>query len=190
MDIFQFVTCRTSPIQTCLMWSVCYSDLIWFMYIDLFCIYVLNELRSTWTLFSLAYSSIGCAMLFGSFALAYGAMKASSDLHMNLVLNCLRSPMSFFDTTPVGRLVNRFSRDMDTIDYQIPDKFQWSLKCINEVLGTIFIICYGTPFFLIPLLPLLIFYYLVQVFLCSRVSANICGISVTQTLQFHKCKGK
>ena len=123
--------------------------------------------------FGITCSPIGHAILLGSFALAYGAMKASSDLHMNLISNCLRSPMIFFDTTPVGRLVNRFSRDLDTIDYLIPKATEWWLKCINEVLGTIFIICYGTPLFLVPLLPLLIFYYIVQVFLLSKFHSYI-----------------
>jgi len=42
--------------------------------------------------------------------MTFGTIKASRQLHNNLLKNILRAPMSFFDTTPTGRIVNRFSR--------------------------------------------------------------------------------
>ncbi|XP_045054550.2 ATP-binding cassette sub-family C member 5 isoform X2 [Desmodus rotundus] len=42
-----------------------------------------------------------------------GTLRASSRLHDELFRRILRSPMKFFDTTPTGRILNRFSRDMD-----------------------------------------------------------------------------
>lgn len=43
---------------------------------------------------------------------AFGAITAARKLHENLLMNILRSPMSFFDTTPIGRIINRFSKDI------------------------------------------------------------------------------
>lgn len=41
---------------------------------------------------------------------ARGAMRASRVMHQHLLSNILRVPMSFFDTTPTGRIVNRFAK--------------------------------------------------------------------------------
>ena len=40
----------------------------------------------------------------------WGSMQASRIMHQQLLSNILRVPMSFFDTTPIGRIVNRFAK--------------------------------------------------------------------------------
>ncbi|EAW82713.1 ATP binding cassette subfamily C member 12 [Homo sapiens] len=47
-------------------------------------------------------------------------LMASSSLHDTVFDKILKSPMSFFDTTPTGRLMNRFSKDMDELDVRLP----------------------------------------------------------------------
>jgi ABC-type multidrug transport system fused ATPase/permease subunit len=49
----------------------------------------------------------------------YARMNTSKKLHAGLLKNVLRSPMNFFDTTPVGRIVSRFSNDVAKIDNEI-----------------------------------------------------------------------
>lgn len=44
------------------------------------------------------------------------AISASIKFHKQLIYGVLRSPMSFFDTTPVGRIINKFAKDIDTVD--------------------------------------------------------------------------
>ena len=41
-------------------------------------------------------------------------------MHKNLLDRVMRSPMSFFDTTPLGRIVNRFAKDIDVCDNTLP----------------------------------------------------------------------
>lgn len=41
-------------------------------------------------------------------------------MHVTLLTNVLRWPMELFDTTPLGRVLNRFSKDVDTIDNTLP----------------------------------------------------------------------
>lgn len=54
----------------------------------------------------------------GSFAfiMAIGSVRASRKLHHNLLRGLLRLPMSFFDSQPTGRLMNRFTKDTQAVD--------------------------------------------------------------------------
>ncbi len=59
--------------------------------------------------------------IFGqSMTIFMGGLVASAIIHNRLLNQVLRAPMAFFDTTPIGRIVNRFSADMDKIDVTIP----------------------------------------------------------------------
>ena len=102
-------------------------------------------------------------VLFASFALAMGGIFASRLIHNRLLVNILRLPMSFFDTTPSGRILNRFSKDIYTIDEMIPRSVRSFILTFFSVFTTIFVISYATPLFMVVILPLTIFYLLVQV---------------------------
>jgi len=68
-----------------------------------------------------------------------GTLQAAFSMHTQMLYRVLRSPMSFFDTTPVGRVVNRFSKDIDVVDSTLPMTLrQWltsflqvSSECAN-----------------------------------------------------------
>ncbi|XP_052851275.1 multidrug resistance-associated protein 1 isoform X14 [Drosophila gunungcola] len=57
---------------------------------------------------------------FSSLAISLGCLECSRVLHQTLLYFNLRWPMELFDTTPLGRVVNRFSKDIDTIDNVLP----------------------------------------------------------------------
>lgn len=70
----------------------------------------------------------------------------------------LEAPMSFFDTTPIGRIINRFSKDMYTVDEQLVVSIRSYLVTLLNVLSAIFVVTAVTPLFLIGLVPIMIFY--------------------------------
>ncbi|KAM8860010.1 ATP-binding cassette sub-family C member 2 isoform 1-T2 [Spinachia spinachia] len=106
----------------------------------------------------------GLFVFIGTLLLANASVDASRTLHSRLLNNILRVPMVFFDTTPIGRVVNRFAKDIFTVDEAIPQSFRSWLLCLLGVLGTLFVICLATPFFTLVIIPLTLLYYFVQRF--------------------------
>ncbi|KAM9612284.1 ATP-binding cassette sub-family C member 2 isoform 1-T4 [Morphnus guianensis] len=102
-------------------------------------------------------------LLFATILSARGAVRASRVMHQQLLSNILRVPMSFFDTTPTGRIVNRFAKDIFTIDETIPMSFRSWLSCFMAIISTLLMISLATPFFALIIIPLSIFYYFVLV---------------------------
>ncbi|KAM6442960.1 ATP-binding cassette sub-family C member 2 isoform 1-T1 [Liasis olivaceus] len=114
------------------------------------------------------YGTLGASyslFLLGSTVLAsFGSIQASRVLHEQLLSNILRVPMSFFDSTPTGRIVNRFAKDIFTVDESIPMSFRSWMSCFFMILSTLVIICLATPYFTIVTVPLGILYYFILQF--------------------------
>jgi ATP-binding cassette subfamily C (CFTR/MRP) protein 1 len=92
------------------------------------------------------------------------AYAASKTLHSTVLYGVLRAPMSFFDTTPIGRVINRFSKDIDSVDSSLPTSFSQSFGTLTQVLITVIILIYGSWFSIFALIPLAILFALIQVF--------------------------
>ena len=67
----------------------------------------------------------------GAFVHAFGSIRASRVLHQKLLNAVLKTPVSFFDVTPVGRIVNRFSTDISDIDGSLPFLLQMFGRQVN-----------------------------------------------------------
>ncbi|KAK7930845.1 hypothetical protein WMY93_007240 [Mugilogobius chulae] len=106
----------------------------------------------------------GVFVFVATLLLANASVSASRILHSRLLNNILRAPMVFFDTTPTGRILNRFAKDIFTVDEAIPQSVRSWILCFLGVLGTIFVICLATPFFTVVIIPLAVIYYFVQRF--------------------------
>ncbi|GAV03421.1 hypothetical protein RvY_13847 [Ramazzottius varieornatus] len=106
----------------------------------------------------------GLFVFLSALILAYGQIRASRLLHFNMLARVLRAPMAFFDTTPLGRIVNRFSKDIDTVDTGLPMNIRMWLNCVFSVIATIVVICVSTPVFGFVIPPLGALYFFVQRF--------------------------
>uniref|UniRef100_A0AAQ5Y7Y5 Multidrug resistance-associated protein 1 n=1 Tax=Amphiprion ocellaris TaxID=80972 RepID=A0AAQ5Y7Y5_AMPOC len=83
---------------------------------------------------------------------------------LSMLYDVLRSPMFFFERTPSGNLVNRFAKEMDTIDSVIPSILKMFMGSMFNVLGSCVIILIATPLVAIIIPVLGVLYLLVQRF--------------------------
>ncbi|XP_075908924.1 multidrug resistance-associated protein 1 isoform X2 [Petromyzon marinus] len=91
-----------------------------------------------------------------------GMLRASKRLHADALIRVLRSPARFFEATPTGRLLNRFGRDVDSLDTLVPENLDAWLRCFCYTLATLMIISIATPTFLLAATPLAIAYWFIQ----------------------------
>ncbi|NXD28350.1 MRP1 protein, partial [Spelaeornis formosus] len=91
-------------------------------------------------------------------AVLLGGVLASHQLFLQLLSNVMRSPMLFFEQTPIGQLLNRFSKDMDAVDSVIPDKVKTMLGFVFNLLKMYLVNVVATPWAAIVIVPLTVIY--------------------------------
>uniref|UniRef100_A0A673GYT1 ABC-type glutathione-S-conjugate transporter n=1 Tax=Sinocyclocheilus rhinocerous TaxID=307959 RepID=A0A673GYT1_9TELE len=106
----------------------------------------------------------GIAIFGTTVAISLGGIIASRHLHLDLLNNVLHSPMSFFESTPSGNLLNRFSKEIDAIDCMIPDGLKMMLGYMFKLLEVCIIVLMATPFAGVIILPLTLLYAFIQSF--------------------------
>ncbi|CAE6421059.1 unnamed protein product [Rhizoctonia solani] len=77
-------------------------------------------------------------------------LRASRQLYEKMLRSVMRSPSRFFDKTPSGRILNRFSKDVDTIDGGLQD---FMIRVISQTIAlsvAVGTIVYAVPFFIVP----------------------------------------
>lgn len=86
----------------------------------------------------------------------------SKKLHNDMATSVLRSPMSFFETTPIGRILNRFSNDVYKVDEILGRVFGMFFANTVKVAFTIIVICFSTWQFILIAIPLSVLYIYYQ----------------------------
>ncbi|KAI1300681.1 hypothetical protein EDD11_006060 [Mortierella claussenii] len=80
----------------------------------------------------------------------FGGLAASRSLHQQLLRKISRAKVRFFDTTPIGRIVNRFSSDISTIDDDVSNGLQGLFNSFVTIVGIVVIISANMPLFMVP----------------------------------------
>jgi len=81
------------------------------------------------------------------------SIEASRKLHERMAFAIFRSPMSFFETTPAGRILNRFSSDIYKVDEVLARTFNMLFVNSARAVFTLVVISAGTPIFVTVILP-------------------------------------
>jgi ATP-binding cassette subfamily C (CFTR/MRP) protein 1 len=119
-------------------------------------------------LYELVYVALGVLQallaLCVGIVIAIVGLKASKHIHDAALWSVLRSPTSFFDTNPVGRILSRFTRDIDSLDNSLPMAVQMSLNAVFSVVASFVTICVVFPWFILAIVATMPLYYFIQAF--------------------------
>ncbi|CAN8003961.1 unnamed protein product [Ixodes hexagonus] len=83
------------------------------------------------------------------------ALSTSTTLHQLMLNGVMRAPMSFFDTIPSGRLMNRFGKDVDQLDVQLPTTAHYTLELLFLFASSTFLICINIPIYILIVVPVM-----------------------------------
>ncbi|KAJ2863548.1 hypothetical protein GGH94_003542, partial [Coemansia aciculifera] len=87
------------------------------------------------------------------------AVRSGRTTHRNMLAAVFRSPMSFFDTTPLGRILQRFSKDQLSVDEVIPRTFGSWFQNFSVVLLSLTVIVVSMPAFGLVIVPMILFFF-------------------------------
>lgn len=90
------------------------------------------------------------------------ALVASRRIHERLLKAVLHAPLRLFDTTPSGRILNRFARDTQAVDDELAWNFESAVRSFASMLGTIVLIAIVAPIAILISAPALVVYYRIQ----------------------------
>ncbi|KZV72166.1 ABC transporter, partial [Peniophora sp. CONT] len=120
------------------------------------------------------YAALGVSQALGAFmvgvAFAMLSYVASKRLHHQAIQRVMHAPMSWFESTPLGRILNRFAKDIDTMDNQLVDALRTFFTGFMGMIGAVVLISIVLPWFLIGVAVIAVLYGFVTVF--YRASAR------------------
>ncbi|XP_076004927.1 ATP-binding cassette sub-family C member 4-like [Genypterus blacodes] len=89
-------------------------------------------------------------------------VKCTQNLHNRMFSAILRTPVRFFDINPIGRILNRFSKDIGLLDSNMPLSFVNFIQVLLQILGVVAVASSVIPWILIPVVPLLLVFLYVR----------------------------
>lgn len=118
-----------------------------------------NYFLENYTFLAITNSAV---TLVRSFLFAYAGIKAATLIHTKLLSRVFATKIQFFDVTPLGRILNRFSSDTYTIDDSLPFILNIFLSCLAGLLGSLIVSLYALPWLGLIIAPLVPIYFDIQ----------------------------
>ncbi len=122
--------------------------------------------QTDWLVLLGVYAAIGIGALAAQYAerrvWMERALVASKRIHQRMLRAVLHAPLRFFDTTPSGRILNRFARDTQAIDDELAWNFESAMRSFAAMVGTLVLIAATAPIVLLIAAPALVVYYRIQ----------------------------
>ncbi|XP_022081543.1 ATP-binding cassette sub-family C member 9-like [Acanthaster planci] len=125
-----------------------------------------NETESSDSYYLAGYAALSAASLIVRFissgALIAASLVAAKAIHQEMLRNLIRAPLRFFDTTPIGRILNRFSNDTMNIDSKLAQSFNNAVGSFMNCFSAVIVNTIVMPYFILLFTPIAIAYYFLQ----------------------------
>lgn len=114
------------------------------------------------------YACLGFALMFLTFfeemVLFTGSLSASRKIHQRLLEGVSYAKFRFFDSTPLGQIMNRFSKDIEAVDQEVAPIVAGVVHCFASIIIIVILISVITPGFLIASVFISILYFFIGKF--------------------------
>ncbi|XP_078503539.1 ATP-binding cassette sub-family C member 10-like isoform X2 [Lissotriton helveticus] len=116
-----------------------------------------------------------------AFMFTHGTIRASLVIHERLLQRVMKTTVTFFNTTPMGRIINRFSSDLYHADKSLPNVLSSFLVSLFFLLGTVVVTSYILPWMILVMVPLATLYFYIQQYYrhTSRELKRLCSITLS-----------
>lgn len=99
----------------------------------------------------------------------YVSLRGGRSIHDQMAQRLMKAPMSFFERTPVGRILNRFSNDINKVDEALPRSVNIYMGCLVKTMATTVVIAVALPWFVVVMVMLVFIYgYYQKYYICVQ----------------------
>jgi ABC-type multidrug transport system fused ATPase/permease subunit len=114
----------------------------------------------------LVYGALGIATMLVTFLSnsfwSRRGIEAGKSFHDKMIRSVLNTPIRFFDSTPVGRILQRFSRDMESVDIHLQWSFDHTIHAFFHITVSFLLIIFVLPLVIIFMVPIFWIYFRLQ----------------------------